>query len=71
MITPSGNHASPSSSPGEKEYKKSIAQIRWIIEQVIANFKIWWIMHTDYRRPFETFPETISAVVALHFYAGA
>jgi hypothetical protein len=25
-------------------------------------------MHTDYRRPIETFPETISAVVGLHFY---
>jgi hypothetical protein len=25
-------------------------------------------MHTDYRRPLATFPETISAVVALHFY---
>ena len=40
-----------------------------MIEQVIANFKTWRIMHTDYRRPLETFPETISAVVALHFYA--
>jgi hypothetical protein len=25
-------------------------------------------MHTDYRRPLETFTETISAVVGLHFY---
>jgi hypothetical protein len=25
-------------------------------------------MHTDYRRPIETFPETISAVIGLHFY---
>ena len=29
------------------------------------------IMHTDDRRPLATFPETISAVVALHFYATA
>jgi hypothetical protein len=28
-------------------------------------------MHTDYRRPLQTFTETISAVVALHFYASA
>jgi hypothetical protein len=26
-------------------------------------------MHTDYRRPLATFLETISAVIALHFYA--
>jgi len=33
------------------------------------DFRVLTIMHTDYRRPLETFPETISAVVALHFYA--
>jgi hypothetical protein len=25
-------------------------------------------MHTDYRRPLQTFETTISAVVGLHFY---
>ena len=39
-----------------------------MIEQVIANFKAWRIMHTDYRRPLDTFEITISAVVGLHFY---
>jgi hypothetical protein len=34
----------------------------------IANFKTWRIMHTDYRRPLDTFDTTISAVVGLHFY---
>jgi hypothetical protein len=51
--------------------RKQINKIRYVIEQVIANFKTWRIMHTDYRRPLATFPETISAVVALHFYATA
>lgn len=55
----------------EKEFNTAIARFRWVIEQVIANFKTWRIMHTDYRRPLETFPETISAVVALHFYRSA
>ncbi|HEV2259703.1 MAG TPA: transposase family protein [Streptosporangiaceae bacterium] len=53
----------------QKEFNKQINKIRYVIEQVIANFKTWRIMHTDYRRPLATFPETISAVVALHFYA--
>jgi hypothetical protein len=43
------------------------ALIRYLIEQVIANFKTWRIMHTDYRRPLDTFDTTISAVVGLHF----
>lgn len=55
----------------EKEFNTQINKIRWIIEQVIANFKTWRIVHTDYRRPIETFKTTISAVVALHFYATA
>ena len=41
-----------------------------MIEQTIANFKTWPIMHTDYRRPLTTFATTISAVIALHFYGG-
>ncbi len=55
----------------QKEFNKQINKIRYVIEQVIANFKTWRIMHTDYRRPLATFPETISAVVALHFYVTA
>jgi len=55
----------------QKEFNKQINKIRYVIEQVIANFKTWRIMHTDYRRPLAAFPETISAVVALHFYATA
>ncbi|MGO9079002.1 MAG: transposase family protein [Streptosporangiaceae bacterium] len=55
----------------QKDFNTQVNKIRYVIEQVIANFKTWRIMHTDYRRPLATFPETISAVVALHFYAAA
>jgi DDE superfamily endonuclease/Helix-turn-helix of DDE superfamily endonuclease len=52
----------------EKEYNTQVNKIRYVIEQVIANFKTWRIMHTDYRRPLSTFAATISTVIALHFY---
>ena len=52
----------------EKEFSTQVNKIRYMIEQVIANFKTWRIMHTDYRRPIDTFDTTISAVVGLHFY---
>ena len=52
----------------EKEFNKQINKIRYVIEQVVANFKTWRIMHTDYRRPLGTFTQTISTVIALHFY---
>ncbi|RBY74319.1 transposase, partial [Geodermatophilus sp. TF02-6] len=37
----------------------------------IAHLKTWRILHTDYRRPLNTFKETISAVIGLYFFAGA
>jgi hypothetical protein len=52
----------------EKDFNRQINKIRYVIEQAIANFKTWRILHTDYRRPLHTFTTTISTVVALHFY---
>ena len=52
----------------EKGFNTQVNKIRYVIEQVIANFKTWRIMHTDYRRPLATFATTISAVIALHFW---
>jgi DDE superfamily endonuclease/EcoEI R protein len=54
MITPIKNPAGRELLDWEKEFNKQINKIRYVIEQVIANFKTWRIMHTDYRRPIET-----------------
>jgi hypothetical protein len=69
MLTPIRKPACRSLLRWEKEFNTQVNKIRYMIEQVIANFKAWRIMHTDYRRPLSTFAETISAVIALHFYA--
>jgi hypothetical protein len=71
MITPVRKSKGGELKPLEKKYNQSITKVRWVVEQAIANFKAWRIMHTDYRRPLETFPETISAVTALHFFVNA
>lgn len=68
LITPIKKPAGRSLLPWEREFNSVVNSARTLIEQVIANFKTWRIVHTDYRRPIETFTETISAVVALHFY---
>jgi DDE superfamily endonuclease len=64
MITPIRKPRTRDLLDWGREFNSQIAKFRWIIEQVIANFKTWRIMHTDYRRPLQTFAETISAVVA-------
>lgn len=55
----------------EKEFNRQVNKIRATIERTIAHFKNWTIMHTDYRRPLNTFKNTISTVIALHFWATA
>jgi hypothetical protein len=52
----------------EKEFNTQVNRIRAVIERVIANLKTWRILHTDYRRPLASFAQTISTVIALHFY---
>lgn len=69
MITPIRKPADRDLLDWEKEFSTAVNRIRYVIERVIANFKTWRIMHTDYRRPLATFTTTISTVIALHFYA--
>ncbi len=53
----------------QKTFNAAINKIRAVVEQVIANLKTWRILHTDYRRPLDTFETTISAVIGLKFYS--
>jgi DDE superfamily endonuclease len=69
MITPIKKPAHRDLLDWEKEFNGQVNKIRYVIERAIASFKIWRIMHTDYRRPLATFTTTISTVIALHFYA--
>jgi hypothetical protein len=68
MLTPIKKPVHRDRLDWEKQFNKQINKIRYVIEQVIANFKTWRIMHTDYRRPLGIFAQTISIVIALHFY---
>jgi DDE superfamily endonuclease len=68
MITPFKKPAGGELLDWQKEFNTQVNKFRYVIEQAIANFKTWRIMHTDYRRPIKTFSTTISAVIALHFY---
>jgi hypothetical protein len=68
MLTPFRKPAGESLLDWQKEFNKQINKIRYVIEQVIANFKTWRITHTDYRRSINTLATTISAVIGLHFY---
>jgi DDE superfamily endonuclease/Helix-turn-helix of DDE superfamily endonuclease len=68
MITPFKKPAGGELLDWQKEFNTAINKIRWKIEQVISHIKNWKILSTDYRRPYETFPDTISAVIGLQFF---
>lgn len=51
----------------DKAYNTSINRIRYVVERAIANLKTWRVLHTGYRRPIQTFPTTITAILALTF----
>ncbi len=68
MLTPYKKPQGGELKDWQKEFNHQINKVRWVIEQVIANLKTWRILHTDYRRPLNTFGEAISCVIGLHFY---
>jgi len=68
MLTPFRKPAHRDLLDWEKEFNTQVNKIRYVIERTIANFKTWRITHTDYRRPLNTFAETISAVISLQFF---
>jgi hypothetical protein len=71
MITPVRKPPSRALTTDETSRNTAINKIRYVIERTIAHLKNWRILHTDYRRPLNTFTTTISTVIALQFYKAA
>jgi hypothetical protein len=51
-----------------RDFNSVVNKHRYVIERAIANFKTWRAMHTDYRRPVDTYKDAFSAVRSLHFF---
>jgi len=67
MITPKRKPPSLTLHPDDKAYSTTVNQVRYKIERVIANIKTWRVLHTGCRRPLDTFPTTITAILGLIF----
>ena len=68
MITPHKKPPNGELSEAAKEENKSVNRIRQVVERTIAHIKSWRILHTPYRRPLETFEQTITAALALYAF---
>jgi hypothetical protein len=53
----------------QRNFNSAINGTRAVVERVIAHLKNWRILHTDYRRPIDSFITTISAAIGLLFYS--
>ena len=67
MITPTRKPAHGEFTDTDKRNNTAINRVRYLIERVISNLKTWRVLHTDYRRPYDTFETTIQAVTGLIF----
>ena len=68
MITPHKKPPNGELSETAKEENRSVNRIRQVVERTIAHIKSWRILHTPYRRPLETFEQTITAALALYAF---
>lgn len=67
MITPERKPAGGELSEESKKFNTEVGRMRYVIEQAISHLKNSWILHTDCRRPFHTFKQTITNVIGLFF----
>ena len=67
MITPKRKPPCLPLHPDDKAYNTTVNQIRYKIERVIASIKTWRVLHAGYRRPLQTFPTTITAILGIIF----
>jgi hypothetical protein len=56
-------------SKRDKENNAAISALRAPVERVIAHFKAWRILHTDYRRRYSTYRDTFGAARGLFFFS--
>ena len=52
-----------------RKFNADINSRRYLVERAIANFKVWRVLFTEYRRPLSTYEKAFTAVRALYFYS--
>jgi hypothetical protein len=69
LVTPGKKPKGGELSMSDKEYNSQIASLRAPVERLVGHFKNWKIFHTDYRRPYRTYPDAFDAARGLFFFS--
>src|SRR5208283_921029 len=52
----------------ERKFNADVSSLRAPVERAIAHIKSWRILHTDYRRPLQTYLTSFRAAIGLYFF---
>ncbi|PNE35762.1 transposase family protein [Streptomyces noursei] len=66
-LTPRRKPQNAELNTADLAFNEEISRLRAPVERAIANLKVWRVLHTDYRRPLDTFFETFRAVIGVYF----
>jgi DDE superfamily endonuclease/Helix-turn-helix of DDE superfamily endonuclease len=69
MVTPRKKPPGGELSVGDKKNNAAISALRAPVERFVAHFKSWRILHTDYRRPYDTYRNAYDAARGLFFFS--
>ncbi len=69
MVTPRKKPAGGELLLWEKEFNADVSSLRAPVERLVAHFKSWRILHTDYRRPYHTYRDAYDAARGLFFFS--
>lgn len=53
----------------QHDFNNQISGLRAAVERAVAHIKNWKILHTDYRRPIDTWETTFRASIGLYFFS--
>lgn len=68
-ITPTKKPAGGDLTWLQHDYNNQLSGLRAAVERAIAHIKSWKILHTDYRRPIETWKTTFRATTGVYFFS--
>ena len=67
FLTPRKSSKNNPLTDADHQFNKQINSVRAPVERAIAHLKTWRVLHTDYRRPLHTWPDTYQTILGIQF----
>lgn len=67
FLTPRKSSKNRPLTDADHQFNTQINSVRAPVERAIAHLKTWRVLHTDYRRPLHTWPDTYQTILGIQF----